>query len=85
MPSSRLEINFQRLLTRCETMAGETTKGGWRLDKVSNNCYGSNYEIAVKLYKAFPRWHKVQEICIVMHVTVLPVMVDSDVLLNYLQ
>lgn len=55
MPSSRLEINFQRLLTRCETMAGETTKGGWRLDKVSNNCNGSNYEIAVKLYKAFPR------------------------------
>lgn len=33
MPSSRLEINFQRLLSRCETMAGEATKGGWRLEK----------------------------------------------------
>ncbi|KAJ8029945.1 Vesicle transport protein USE1 [Holothuria leucospilota] len=33
MPSSRLEINFQRLLSRCETMAGEKSKGGWRLEK----------------------------------------------------
>ncbi|XP_072038447.1 vesicle transport protein USE1-like [Amphiura filiformis] len=32
MPS-RLEINFQRLLARCETMAGDKDRGDWRLEK----------------------------------------------------
>lgn len=32
MPS-RIEINFQRLLARCETMAGDKDHGDWRLEK----------------------------------------------------
>ncbi|XP_022096653.1 vesicle transport protein USE1-like [Acanthaster planci] len=31
--ASRLEINLQRLLTRCEAMAGEQDHGDWRLEK----------------------------------------------------
>ena len=34
MPS-KLEVNFQRLLARCEAMAGEKDHGDWRLEKVS--------------------------------------------------
>ncbi|XP_033634542.1 vesicle transport protein USE1-like [Asterias rubens] len=31
--SSKLEINLQRLLSRCESMAGEQNHGDWRLEK----------------------------------------------------
>lgn len=33
MPSSREEVNFQRLLVRCEEMAAENRSGDWRLEK----------------------------------------------------
>ncbi|XP_054756161.2 vesicle transport protein USE1-like [Lytechinus pictus] len=33
MPASREEVNFQRLLIRCEEMAAENRSGDWRLEK----------------------------------------------------
>jgi len=35
MRRSRVEINFVRLLSRCESMAAEN-ENGWRLEKVRN-------------------------------------------------
>ncbi|XP_072167553.1 vesicle transport protein USE1-like [Diadema setosum] len=33
MPTSREEVNFQRLLARCEEMAAQNRPGDWRLEK----------------------------------------------------
>ncbi|XP_076342051.1 vesicle transport protein USE1-like [Tachypleus tridentatus] len=33
IPKSRLEINFCRLLSRCEELAGQRKQNDWRLEK----------------------------------------------------
>lgn len=38
MGRSRLEINFRRLLSRCELMAKDNSSDDWRLEKVSKFC-----------------------------------------------
>lgn len=35
MGKSRLEINFRRLLARCEIMGKENSSDDWRLEKVN--------------------------------------------------
>ncbi|CAH1254521.1 USE1 [Branchiostoma lanceolatum] len=45
MAVSRLEINFRRLLGRCEEMAAETRAGDWRLEKYVEALQGQLSEL----------------------------------------
>lgn len=46
--STRLEINFNRLLHRCEAMAADNQQKSWRLEKVA---------ICVSLHVLCLLWH----------------------------